>query len=78
MANTRLEKAKERLNAYYEAELAVLTGQEYRIGTRTLKRADLQEIRKAISDLEKLVAQLEAVESGKGPRRVIRIVPRDL
>ncbi|EJO5349063.1 hypothetical protein NRP93_003215 [Clostridium botulinum] len=76
--NIRLEKAKERLNYYYEAELAVLSNQEYRIGTRTMRRADLAEIRRAITDLEKQIKQLEALESRKGTRRVFRGVPRDL
>ncbi|MDU4597474.1 MAG: DUF6148 family protein [Clostridium sporogenes] len=76
--NIRLEKAKERLNYYYEAELAVLSNQEYRLGTRTMRRADLAEIRRAITDLEKQIKQLEALESRKGTRRVFRGVPRDL
>lgn len=74
----RLEKAKTRLDAYYEAELAVLAGQEYRIGTRSLTRADLQEIRKAIKELENLVDELEAATNGKGRRKAYRITPRDL
>jgi uncharacterized membrane protein YgaE (UPF0421/DUF939 family) len=74
----RLQKAKERLNAYYEAETTVLTGQEYRIGSRTLRRADLQEIRKAIHELEKLCDELESAVAGKGRRKAYRIIPRDL
>lgn len=74
----RLAKAKERLNAYYEAELAVLSGQSYKIGTRSMTRADLGEIRRAIKDLENLVAELEAQAAGGGPRRAFRITPRDL
>lgn len=70
----RVEKIKERLTAYYEAELAVLSGQEYTIGTRRLRRADLPEIRKAIKDLE--IAHSEA--KGAGRRRAYRITPRDL
>lgn len=78
MAADRLLKAKERLNAYYEAELAVLAGQEYRIGTRTMVRADLSEIRKAISELEKLVQLLEASQSGDTSARARRVVLRDI
>ena len=78
MANERLEKAKARLDAYYEAELAVLSGQEYRIGSRTMRRADLSEIRAAIKELESQVAELTAVESGGGRRKSYRITPRDL
>lgn len=78
MLEERLQKAKDRLNAYYEAELAVLTGQEYRIGSRTLRRADLAEIRAAINELEKLVRQLEAQLSGSTAARARRVVLRDI
>lgn len=78
MPSERLIKAKQRLDAYYEAELAVLSGQEYRLGSRLLRRADLAEIRQAIKDLELQVSQLEAIDAGKGPRRAIRITPRDV
>lgn len=54
MANERLDKVKERLDVYYEAEVAVLSSQSYKMGTRELTRADLGEIRKAINDLENL------------------------
>ena len=37
----RLARYKERLSMYYKAEEAVLLNQEYKIGTRSLKRADL-------------------------------------
>lgn len=77
MADTRLEHAKTRLEAYYAAELAVLSGQEYRIGSRSMRRADLSEIREAISSLESLVTDLEAKAAGKGARRVLSVIPRD-
>jgi benzoyl-CoA reductase/2-hydroxyglutaryl-CoA dehydratase subunit BcrC/BadD/HgdB len=74
----RLEKAKARLDAYYEAELAVLAGQEYKIGSRSLTRADLGEIKNAIRDLENLIEELEAQVNGQGRRRAYRITLRDL
>ena len=37
----RLERYKSRLNMYLEEEEAVLLNQEYTIGTKSLKRADL-------------------------------------
>lgn len=73
----RLNRAKERLNAYYEAELKVLAGQEYRMGTKSLTRADLGEIRRAIANLEDLVVELESQAAGKGRRKVFGIIPRD-
>lgn len=41
----------QRLALYLEAERAVLSGQSYTIGNRTLTRASLSEIRKAIDAL---------------------------
>lgn len=40
-----------RLTQYLEAETAILTGQSYTIGNRTLTRANLAEVRKAIEEL---------------------------
>jgi len=78
MVNERLAKARERLNAYYEAELAVLSGQSYTIGSRSITRANLSEIRNAIKELEQQVRELETIASGGGHRRAYRITPRDL
>jgi len=58
--------------------LKVLAGQEYRMGTKSLTRADLGEIRRAIANLEDLVAELEAQAAGKGRRKVFGIIPRDV
>jgi len=41
----------ERLRQYLEAERAVLSGQSYTIGNRTLTRANLATIRNAIDSL---------------------------
>ena len=69
----RLERYKSRLNMYLEAEEAVLLNQEYTIGTKSLKRADLGTIRAAIKDLEK---QIDLLESGG--KNAFRFVPRDI
>jgi hypothetical protein len=78
MSTDRLQLAKDRLNAYYQAELAVLTGQEYRIGTKLMRRADLAAIRAAINSLEGQVQRLEAQQSGNTSSRVKRVVLRDI
>lgn len=70
----RLERYKSRLKLYYEAEEAVLLNQEYTIGTKSLKRADLASIRSAIKDLETQIALLE----GGGKNKAFRFVPRDI
>lgn len=41
-----MTQAQDMLNLYIQAESAVLTGQEFRLGDRTLRYADLAEIRK--------------------------------
>ena len=71
----RLERYKERLDMYYAAEEAVLRGQEYHIGTRSLKRADLASIRAMIKELEDQISSLEAAG---GKRFAGRFVPRDI
>ena len=60
---------------YYEAEEAVLLNQEYTIGTKSLKRADLSTIRAAIKDLEK---QIESLEANSGKNKAGRFIPRDI
>ena len=70
----RLATYKARLKTYLEAEEAVLLNQEYTIGTKSLKRADLGTIRAAIKDLEK---QIDALEAG-GKNKAFRLVPRDI
>lgn len=77
MISERLTKAKERLSAYYDAELAVLAGQSYSIGTRSLTRANLAWIRTQIDSLENQVVQLQSQADGKGRNRVIGVIPRD-
>ena len=76
---TRLNSYKTRLDLYIKAEAAILEGaQSYSIGSRNLTRADLAEIRKMITTLEKGVDELEAALAGNGRRKAVRIIPRDV
>lgn len=68
-----LEQAQARLDLYMAAEAAVLQGQEYQIGTRRLKRADLAEIRAGIDSWSTKVDQLTSQAAGNGTGRVRRI-----
>ncbi len=70
----RLVRYRKRLALYNEAEEAVLLNQEYKIGSRSLKRADLSAIRAAIKDLE---GQIEILEAG-GKNKAFRFLPRDI
>ena len=76
MQNTesRLQRAERRLNLYYRAEEAILTGQEYTIGSKRLRRADLSDVQDMIKTLEKEVEYL----SRGGKNKVIRAVPLDI
>ncbi|ANU48503.1 hypothetical protein ADH76_10060 [Enterocloster clostridioformis] len=78
MAGITLETAKKHLDAWLEAEMTVTTGQSYTIGSRTLTRANLTEIRNAIDYWNGKVNQLENVQKTGGRNRVRRVVPRDL
>lgn len=76
---SNLERYKKRLELYYEAEEAILCGaQSYSLGSRSLTRANLPEVRSAIEDLIKKIAIEEARAKGKGKLRVLGGVPRDV
>ena len=75
---TQIEIARQHLNAWLEAELELTTHQSYKIGSRSLTKADLGEIRKQIEFWQNRVAQLENAEKRGGRNRVVRVVPRDL
>lgn len=70
-----LQTAQSHLEAWLAAELAVASGQSYRIGTRYLNRADLAQIREQIKFWRNEVVRLT---SGQRGARVFRVVPRDL
>jgi hypothetical protein len=79
MANgISLEIAKKHLNAWLTAELEVTTHQSYTIGSRSLTKANLSEIRQQIEYWRNQVARLENIEKRGGRNRVFRAVPRDL
>lgn len=80
MANIKekINRKKQRLEMYYQAEEAILGGaQSYSLGTRSLTRANLADIRNMIDKLEKELSELEAKASGKSPRKAFAVVPRD-
>lgn len=75
---TRLKIAQKHLDAWLEAELEITTHQSYTIGSRSLTRANLSEIREQIKFWNNEVAKLENLEKRKGRNRIVRAVPRDL
>ena len=72
MAGITLEVAQARLDEYLAAEAAVLTGQEYTIADRTLRRADLKTIQDGIRLWDQRCKVLSAKASGRGRA----VVPR--
>ncbi|TAK45249.1 MAG: hypothetical protein EPO27_10540 [Betaproteobacteria bacterium] len=66
MAGITLAQAEAKLAAYLDAETAVLSGQEYTIGSRRLRRADLAEIREGVTFWNGKVAELS--NGGAGVR----------
>lgn len=75
---SEIEIARHHLNAWLEAELELTTHQSYKIGSRSLTKADLGQIRKQIEFWQNRVAQLKNTEKRGGRNRVVRVVPRDL
>lgn len=73
MSNKQMNN--ERLRNYYAAERAVLSGQSYTVGNRTLTRANLAEIRAAIDDLLSAGASLD--DSEIKTRRSMRVIFHD-
>lgn len=75
---TRLETLHVRLQQYMACEAAILGGaQEYRIGTRGLTRANLEEIADMIKYLENEIAAEESAAAGRGRNRMFGVIPRD-
>lgn len=73
-----LDIAKKHLDAWLEAELIVTTHQSYSIGSRSLTKANLAEIRKQIQYWKGEVEKLQNIAKRKGRNRCIRVIPRDL
>ena len=60
MAGITLETAQKHLDAWLEAEMQVTNAQSYTIGSRTLTKANLTEIRNAIEYWQQKVTMEEA------------------
>lgn len=73
-----LERAKQHLQAWLDAELACSTGQSYSIGSRSLTRANLSEIRQQINYWDNKVKELEILAQKGRIKRTKRFIPRDL
>jgi hypothetical protein len=75
MAAITLERARQMLDSWLDAELAVTTGQSYQIGSRQVTRANASHIRQQVAYWRR---EVERLEKGRSGARVMRVVPRDL
>ena len=69
-----IEEARENLTMWLDAERAISTSQSYKIGTRSLSRADLSMVASRIAFWRN---EIEKLENGHRGLRVVRAVPRD-
>ena len=69
-----IEEARENLTMWLDAERAISTGQSYKIGTRSLSRADLSMVASRLAFWRN---EIEKLENGQRGLRVVRAVPRD-
>lgn len=68
MAGIDLTTAQQMLDTWLDASTKVASGQSYQIGNRSLRRADLVEIRNEIKYWDGLVQQLTANNGARGVR----------
>ena len=68
---------EQKLHTWLAAEDAVATGQSYQMGTHSLTRAHLKQIREQIEYWGKKLAEAEAEEQRGGRNRILQFVPRD-
>ena len=73
-----VDEVKKRLRIWLDAEEAIAKGQSYMIDNRRLERANLSQVREQIRFWKKELVKAEAAFTGRGSRRVMRVVPRDL
>lgn len=72
------ELCRQKLNTWLAAEESIATGQSYQIGTRTLTRANLKEVREEMEYWGKKLAEAKAEESAGGRNRLHRFTIRDV
>ncbi len=78
MSGITLKDAQKHLDAWLKAELELTSHQSYTIGSRSLTKANLKEVREQIKFWQNQVARLENIAKCKGRNKVYRVVPRDV
>ena len=69
---------EQKLNTWLAAEESIATGQSYQIGTRSLTRADLEDVRAEMEYWAARLQEAEAEEKTGGRNRVYHFVERDV
>lgn len=69
---------EQKLNTWLAAEESIATGQSYQIGTRSLTRADLEDVRAEMEYWAARLQEAEAEEKTGGRNRVYHFVQRDV
>jgi hypothetical protein len=75
MAGISLDTANAKLTTWLDAEDKVASGQAYQIGNRSMKRADLKEIRDSIIFWNGVVTRLTR-SGGRNGIQLTGVVPR--
>lgn len=70
MAGITLAQAEAQLTLWLNASTAIASGQEYSIGDRQLKRADLAEVNNSINMWQRQVNRLSGGRSGMRVRGI--------
>lgn len=78
MAAFGKELCRKKLETWLEAEEAIATGQSYQIGSRSLTRADLEQVREEMEYWAGKLAEAENADASGGRNRVYHFVPRDV
>jgi hypothetical protein len=78
MAVFSKELCRQKLETWLVAEQSVATGQSYQIGTRSLTRANLKEIREEMEYWGAKLAEAENEEKAGGRNRLYHFCPRDV
>lgn len=78
MAIFSKETCRQKLSTWVAAEEAIATGQSYKIGSRSLTRADLKAVRDEMEYWASKLAEAEAEEKTGGRNRLHRFTPRDV
>ena len=70
------EQARQHLDAWLAADLALATGKEYRMGTRTLTRSNAAEVKERIAFWAREVTSIGTGVNGRR-KRSRRVIPID-